>query len=72
VWFPFTEVGKNMDNAFTDVEKELDAKLATFGWNKSVAATRSVVEMLQNQGVKQVGVPLTDVREASRTREQRI
>jgi ribosomal protein S10 len=69
---PFTEVGKNMDRAFAEVEKELDAKLATFGWNKSVASTQSVTEMLQKQGVKQVGVPLTDVREASQTRDQRI
>lgn len=61
-----------MDKAFAEVEKELDAKLATFGWNKSVASTQSVTEMLQKQGVKQVGVPLTDVREASQTREQRI
>lgn len=61
-----------MDKAFAEVEKELNAKLATFGWNKSVAATQSVTEMLQKQGAKQVGVPLTDVREASQTREQRI
>jgi ribosomal protein S10 len=69
---PLTEVGKNMDQAFAEVEKELNAKLATFGWNKSVAATQSVTEMLQKQGAKQVGVPLTDVREASQTREQKI
>ena len=68
----FTEVGKNMDKAFAEIEKELDDKLASFGWNKSVGSTKSVTEMLQKQGVKQVGVPLTDVREASQTREQRI
>ena len=67
-----TEVGKNMDKAFSEVEKDLDAKLATFGWNKGVAPNRSVTEMLQKQGAKQVGVPLTDVREGSQTREQRI
>jgi hypothetical protein len=66
------EVGKNMDKAFTEVEKELDAKLGTFGWNKSVGPTKSVTEMLQKRGMKQVGVPLSDVREASQTREQRI
>jgi hypothetical protein len=67
-----TEVGKNMDKAFAEVEKELDAKLAAFGWNKSVGSTKSVIEMLQKQGARQVGVPLSDVREASQTREQRI
>ena len=67
-----TGVGKNMDKAFAEVEKELDAKLGTFGWNKSAGATKSVTEMLQKQGMKQVGVPLSDVREASQTREQRI
>lgn len=61
-----------MDKAFAEVEKELDAKLATFGWNKSAGSTTSVTEMLQKQGAKQVGVPLSDVREASQTREQRI
>jgi hypothetical protein len=66
------EVGKNMDKAFAEVEKELDAKLGTFGWNKSVGPTKSVTDMLQKQGMKQVGVPLSDVREASQTREQRI
>ena len=67
-----TEVGKNMDKAFAEVEKELDAKLRTFGWNKTVGPTKSVTEMLQKQGMKQVGVPLADVREASQTRAQRI
>ena len=66
------DVGKTMDKAFAEVEKELDAKLGTFGWNKSVGSTKSVTEMLQKQGMKQVGVPLSDVREASQTREQRI
>lgn len=66
------EVGENMDKAFAEVEKELDAKLGTFGWNKSVGPTKSVTDMLQKQGMKQVGVPLSDVREASQTREQRI
>jgi hypothetical protein len=66
------EVGKPMDKAFAEVEKELDAKLGTFGWNKSVGPTKSVIDMLQEQGMKQVGVPLTDVREASQTREQKI
>jgi len=66
------EVGKSMDKAFAEVEKELDAKLGTFGWNKSVGPTKSVINMLQKQGMKQVGVPLSDVREASQTREQKI
>ena len=61
-----------MDKAVADVEKELDAKLAMFGWNKSVGSTKSVTEMLQKQGMKQVGVALSDVREDSQTREQRI
>jgi hypothetical protein len=61
-----------MDKAFSEIEKELDSKLATFGWNKTVGSTKSVTEMLQKQGMKQVGVPLSDVREASQTREQRI
>jgi len=66
------EVGKNMDKAFSEIEQELDSKLATFGWNKTVGSTKSVTDMLQKQGVKQVGVPMMEVREASQTREQRI
>ena len=65
------EVAENMDQAFSEVEKELDHKLANFGW-KGTASTKSVADLLQRQGVKHVGMPLTDVREASQTREQRI
>ena len=61
-----------MDKAFTDIEEELDAKLATFGWNQSVAGTKSVREMLQQQKNRHPGVPMTEIREPSRTRDQRI
>lgn len=61
-----------MDKAFSDIEQELDAKLAAFGWNKSVDDTTSLVGMLQEQGVKHAGVPMMEVREASKSREQRI
>ena len=66
------EVGKSMDKAFSEIEHELDERLSSFGWNKNVAPERSVLQALVESGLRDMGMGMTDVREASQTREQRI
>lgn len=57
-----------MDAQAKDLEKRLDAELANFGWNKTAAGRRSVKELLQQQGVKQVAVPMANVRPAAKSK----
>jgi len=60
-----------MDKQFHEMEKELDEKLKYFGFNKAVAGRKSLEKMIQKQGARQVGVPMTEVREASQTADQK-
>lgn len=55
-----------MDKQFAEVEKELDDKLRLFGFSKAAAGDRSLVQMMQKQGVRGPGVPVTDVRDGTR------
>lgn len=57
------DVSSKMDNQLQDVEKELDAKLANFGWNNSVAPNKSIQEMLLRQGARVAGTPMMEVRD---------
>lgn len=50
-----TDVAGKMDKQMVEVEKELDEKLANFGWNKDVAGQRSIEEMLRRQGNNSAG-----------------
>lgn len=52
-----------MDKQAKDIEKELDAKLANFGWHNSVAGKKSIEEMLRRQGGDSVGSPMSYVRD---------
>lgn len=52
-----------MDKQKAEIEKELDAKLANFGWNNDVAGKRSIQEMLRRQGMNVAGAPGQEVRE---------
>lgn len=58
-----TDVASKMDKQLKDVEKELDTKLANFGWNNDVAGKQSIQEMLLRQGQRVVGAPATEVRD---------
>ena len=63
------EVGKNMDKAYTEeIEKQLDEKMKLFGFNQ--ASQRSLEKMMERQGPRQVGVPMTNLRPASTTRDE--
>lgn len=62
-----------MDADYAAVESELDAKLANFGWNRSVSEKKSVEQELQEDGIiKGLGMSMMDVRVRSRTRESSI
>lgn len=52
-----------MDGQARDMEKELDAMLANFGWNKSVAGDRSLRELLVKEGKTATGAPAMAVRD---------
>lgn len=52
-----------MDKQVADIEKELDAKLANFGWNTSVAGKKSIEEMLRHQGGNVAGAPMSYIRD---------
>lgn len=52
-----------MDKQVADIEKELDAKLANFGWNNSVAGKKSIEEMLRRQGGDIAGSPMSYIRD---------
>lgn len=68
IWdYESLDVAENMDKQTDDVQKDLDAKLGMFGWNKQVADDKSINEMLQQFGPQRVGVPMTNLREASQT-----
>ena len=51
-----------MDKQAKDIEKELDAKLANFGWNNDAAGEKSIQQLLLRQGARVVGSPATEVR----------
>lgn len=52
-----------MDKQAKNIEKELDAKLANFGWNNSIAGHRSIQGSLFRQGSAVAGSPALKVRE---------
>jgi len=66
------DVAGKMDKQFAEMEADLDAKLANFGFNKSVAKDKSLVNMMYSQGKRQTAVPMSQVRDASRTAKQTI
>ena len=61
------DVANNMDKQLEEVQQDLDKRLGLFGWNQHAASSKTVTEMLQQQGPRQVGVPMTYLREESQT-----
>ncbi len=55
------DVAGNMDKAYSDIEQELDEKLSSFGFKRNVADTKSVPNMLRNQGMRLPGRPLMEL-----------
>jgi hypothetical protein len=58
----YLDVAGNMDKAYSDVEKELDEKLSTFGYKHNVADKRSVPNWLRNQDNNLPGMPMMELR----------
>lgn len=56
------DVAKSMDKTAEQIAKELDEKLANFGWANSIAQKKSLQEMLVKQGRDVPGSPLMRVR----------
>lgn len=57
------DVAANMDKTAEQVQKELDAKLANFGWANSVAGQKSIQDMFLKQGLRRAGMPHMAVRD---------
>lgn len=71
VWeFEGLDVGANMDKAYAGIEKELEEKLSFFGWKSTVANRKSVPDWLRSQDRVLPGVPMTDLRRGSQTKQQ--
>lgn len=64
------DVGANMDKAYAGIEKELEEKLSFFGWKSTVANRKSVPDWLRSQDRVLPGVPMTDLRRGSQTKQQ--
>lgn len=58
-----SDVAASMDKTAEQVQKELDAKLANFGWANSVAGEKSIQDMFLKQGMRKAGVPHLTVRD---------
>jgi hypothetical protein len=65
-----TDVAKNMDQSYKEIEKELDEKLGTFGWNSRVADQQSVPDWLRNQDMRLPNMPMMNLRKRSQTVSQ--
>ncbi|KAK5076650.1 mitochondrial 37S ribosomal protein rsm10 [Lithohypha guttulata] len=64
VWaFEGVDVASNMDRQLEEVQKDLDAKLANFGWRQYAAGKQSVEEMLRRQGARIPGATMSLVRD---------
>jgi small subunit ribosomal protein S10 len=73
VWeFSSLDVGAKMDQTYkTQVERELSDKLKDFGFSKTVAEKTSLDRLLRRMGNRQVGMPMSEVRERSLTAEEK-
>ncbi|KIW47561.1 ribosomal protein S10, variant [Exophiala oligosperma] len=61
------DVAGKMDKEFKSLEKDLDDKLRLFGFNKSAAHKTDLLNLMERQKHRQVGVPMSEIREQSRT-----
>lgn len=59
----FLDVAKNMDRQLDAIRKDLDAKLANFGWKDKSTKNKSIHEMLLRQGGRVQGAPLMSNRD---------
>lgn len=57
------DVAQNMDRQLDAIRKDLDAKLANFGWKDASPKNKSVHEMLLRQGRRVQGSPLMSNRD---------
>ncbi|EXJ80268.1 hypothetical protein A1O1_08410 [Capronia coronata CBS 617.96] len=60
------DVAGKMDRDFAALEKQLDDKLRLFGFNKSSAEKNDLLQIMDKQGHRQVGVGMSELREKSR------
>lgn len=59
------DVSKTMDRSLADLEKSLQLKLSMFGRSESAKKSEPIMTTLDKQKYRQVGVPLTTVREGA-------
>lgn len=56
------DVAGNMDKAYSEIEKELEEKLSSFGYKHNVADRRSVPNWLRKQDNRLPGIPMMELR----------
>ncbi|KAL9107571.1 MAG: hypothetical protein Q9227_007571 [Pyrenula ochraceoflavens] len=64
------DVAKEMDKSMADLETSLQSKLSIFGRNRSSKKPTPITEILEKQKYRQMGVPLTEVREKARSKDE--
>ncbi|KAK5374870.1 mitochondrial 37S ribosomal protein rsm10 [Exophiala xenobiotica] len=61
------DVAGKMDKDFKSLEQDLDDKLHLFGFNKSVAEKSNLLNIMDRQKHRHVGMGMSEIREKSRT-----
>lgn len=61
------DVSGTMDDSLAGLEEALESKLSMFGRNEATTKKESIMEILDKQKYRQMGVPLTTVREGARS-----
>ncbi len=56
-----------MDKDFKSLEQDLDDKLRLFGFNQSAAEKNNLLNIMDRQKHRHVGMGMSEVREKSRT-----
>jgi len=61
------DVAGKMDKDFKSLEQDLDDKLRLFGFNQSAAEKNNLLNIMDRQKHRHVGMGMSEVREKSRT-----
>jgi ribosomal protein S10 len=56
------DVAQNMDKAYSDIEKDLEEKLSSFGYKTNVAQHKSLPRLLRSQDNRLPGMPMMERR----------
>ena len=63
-------VNSKMDRSAETLDVQLQSKMSKFGRNVASKESRSITDILERQKYRQMGVPLTEVREKAREKDE--